>query len=340
MTIEAGMPIFRRERHYKQQVVRCFANRPPTVAAMFRASVERAGNSIALKCETRSVTYKELDAAVEHTAAGFARLGLGKGDRIALLLGNNIEFVVTLLAAARLGAISVPMNIRQRRREILYMLNQSAAAAIVYDAILEPEVPEGADVEALRCFIRVGRGGRTGPLPFEDLLTPQPAPAAKVEEEDVLCLLYTSGTTGRPKGAMLTHLGIIHSVLHYRRAFGLDADDVAVLAVPASHVTGLVAIMLAMISDAGRTVIMPTFRAPDFLAMAARERMTYTLVVPAIYNLCLLQPDFRDYTLDAWRVGGFGGAPMPAADSESTPGRHRTRQGLVPRSGGSWPRPS
>jgi acyl-CoA synthetase (AMP-forming)/AMP-acid ligase II len=89
-----------------------------------------------------------------------------------------------------------------------------------------------------------------------------------------------------------------------------------VLAVPASHVTGLVAILLTMLRVCGTTVMMPAFKARSFLEIASRERMTYTLVVPAIYNLCLLDPDFGGFDLSAWRIGAFGGAPMPQATIE------------------------
>jgi O-succinylbenzoic acid--CoA ligase len=105
---------------------------------------------------------------------------------------------------------------------------------------------------------------------------------------------------------------------------GLRAGDRSVLAVPASHVTGLVAIIATMWQAGGATVVMPEFKAGEFLALASRERITHTILVPAMYNLCLLQPDFERADLSAWRVGGYGGAPMPeatiAALAERVPG--------------------
>jgi acyl-CoA synthetase (AMP-forming)/AMP-acid ligase II len=129
-------------------------------------------------------------------------------------------------------------------------------------------------------------------------------------------LLYTSGTTGRPKGAMLTHLGTVHSLLNFEYGLALRDGDVSVLAVPASHVTGLVAIILTLIRVRGTTVLMPAFKARTFLELASRHRMTYTLIVPAMYNLCLLDPDFAKFDLTEWRIGAFGGAPMPEATIE------------------------
>jgi len=124
-------------------------------------------------------------------------------------------------------------------------------------------------------------------------------------------ILYTSGTTGRPKGAMLTHFNIVHSVLHFRACMKLTEADRSLLAVPASHVTGLVAILWSMLAVGGCTLMMREFRGHEFLELAAGERMTHTLVVPAIYNLLLRHREFERYDLSAWRIGGFGGAPMP-----------------------------
>jgi acyl-CoA synthetase (AMP-forming)/AMP-acid ligase II len=119
---------------------------------------------------------------------------------------------------------------------------------------------------------------------------------------------------------MLTHLGTVHSLLHFEYGLGLRNGEVTVLAVPASHVTGLVAIILPMLRVGGTTVMMPAFKARNFLEIAARERMTYTLIVPAMYNLCLLDPDFGKFDLASWRIGAFGGAPMPPATIERLAG--------------------
>jgi acyl-CoA synthetase (AMP-forming)/AMP-acid ligase II len=112
---------------------------------------------------------------------------------------------------------------------------------------------------------------------------------------------------------MLTHLGTIHSVLHFAYGFELTERDVTILAVPASHVTGVVAVILTMARVGGLTVLMPAFRARAFLELAERERMTVALIVPAMYNLCLLDPEFARFDLSAWRLGSFGGAAMPEA---------------------------
>lgn len=303
------------EPHYDARSVRCFAQRPPHVDAMFRATVAQMPGNIALVFEDKRIDYAEFARAVDAVVAQFMACGIQRGDRIALLLGNRPAFAYALLAIARLGAIAVPMNTRQRAPEIAYMLGHCGAVALVFDSACAAELPEAAGLASLHSYFRVDDGWQLLP---DERSTACPAASALIEpaliaEQDAFCILYTSGTTGKPKGAMQTHLGIVHSTLHYQYALGLRADDTALLAVPASHVTGLVAILLAMIRVGGRTLIMEQFNARAFLELATRERMTYTLVVPAIYNLCLLQPDFASLDLTHWRIGGFGGAPMPAA---------------------------
>ena len=123
--------------------------------------------------------------------------------------------------------------------------------------------------------------------------------AEAVGEEETATILYTSGTTGRPKGAMLTHLAIAHSVIHFEFTMGLTEDECGLIAVPMSHVTGLIALVHAMVHCAGTLVVMPAFKARDFIDLAARQRITYSLIVPAMFNLCLLAPNFETADLSS-----------------------------------------
>jgi acyl-CoA synthetase (AMP-forming)/AMP-acid ligase II len=112
---------------------------------------------------------------------------------------------------------------------------------------------------------------------------------------------------------MLTHLGIIHSLITWRRCVRLEPGERAILAVPAAHVSGLIAIALTTVSLGGALILMRAFKANDFLALAAAERLTFTLLVPAQYMLCLMEPALSRVDLSQWRIGAFGGAPMPEA---------------------------
>ena len=115
---------------------------------------------------------------------------------------------------------------------------------------------------------------------------------------------------------MLAHCNIVHSSMVFVSCLQLTSADRSIAAVPLGHVTGVVANITTMACCGGALIIMPEFKAADYLRLAARERVTYTVMVPAMYNLCLLQPDFESYDLSSWRVGGFGGAPMPIATIE------------------------
>ena len=304
------MVALRHEVHYGNRVVRCFADRPAHIDAMFRAVAARHPERDALVLGAERLTYRTLDAQVEAVAGNLAQRGFSKGDRIALLLGNGFEFVIAVLAAARIGVIVVPMSIRQRAPETEFILTQCEAAGLIYQGDLAEYLPARDALPHLREYFVVGDGPRT---PFAQLTAPCLAPPVTIAEEDVFALLYTSGTTGRPKGAMLTHLGTVHSLMHYEQGMALRDGDISVLAVPASHVTGLVAVVLTMLRVGGCTVLLPAFKARNFMEVAAREKMTHALLVPAMYNLCLLNPDLAQFDLSAWRIGGFGGAPMPQA---------------------------
>ena len=115
---------------------------------------------------------------------------------------------------------------------------------------------------------------------------------------------------------MLTHFSTIHSVIHYKWVMELTEEDRCLLAVPMSHVTGVIALIDTMVHCAGALVIMPAFKAADFIDLAARHRITYSLIVPAMFNLCLLAPNFDSADLSAWRVSGYGGAIMPEVTLE------------------------
>lgn len=303
--------MIRREVHFGR-VVPAFAERPANVDAMFRACVAATPEAPALVAGQRRITYGALDASVARLASGLRARGIGKGDRVATLIGNRVEVVEISLACARLGAIHVPLDIRQRSREIAYALTQSGAVLLLHDESCADQVPPPGERESVRHVVVVG-AMNPGADGYEALAREpdESDPVEKVGEDDPFCILYTSGTTGRPKGAVLTHFGVIHSCLHYRGAWGLQASDKVVLAVPCAHVTGLVGVIHTTLSAGACLVMMGQFKARAFLELAERERATATLMVPAMYSLCLLDAEFERFDLSSWRIGAFGGAPMP-----------------------------
>lgn len=306
----------RYETHFGDRVIRCFRERPESVIAMFNEAVARAPEAEGLVCGPSRVTYRELAGIAERVAGALAASGLGPGDRVALLLRNRQEFVFGLLGALRLGAIAVPINAREQAAGIGLILADCGARAVIAEDDLVARLPDLDQAPDLRLIFAVdGGGGRA--RPFAELLaSAAPAPEHRAGEEDTAVILYTSGTTGRPKGAMLAHLNLVHSTMIWQQVMDLQEGERSVLAVPGSHVTGLVGIVLSMMRVAGCTLIMPEFKADRFNRLAEQESATSTVMVPAMYNLCLLSDNFRDVDLHRWRVGAFGGAPMPEATIE------------------------
>jgi acyl-CoA synthetase (AMP-forming)/AMP-acid ligase II len=299
----------RAEAHFGDRLVRCFAERPRDVNALFAEAVARSSEGEALVDGEVRLTWHALDELVSRAAAGLARRGIGRGDRVALLLGNRHEFVVAWLASARLGAIIVPLSIRVQAPELAYMLAHCGAMLVVHEAELAGRLPAPADAPLLRARIAVGE--------FVSLLTTgRIDQAVDSGEEETAAILYTSGTTGRPKGAMLTQLGVVHSALHYASAMQLSERDRSIAAVPLSHVTGVIALIATWLRGAGTLILLREFKAASFLQLAARERITHTVLVPAMVNLCLLAPELDRLDLSSWRDGGYGGAPMPPATIE------------------------
>ncbi len=310
-----SIPPMQREARFGDRVVPAFCERPRSVWAMVADAVSRNPDGEALICGDRRMTWREVAQQSARIAFGMQKLGLQTGDRVALLLGNRIEFVLAILGAAHLGLVTVLLSTRQQKPEIAYILNNCGAKLLLHEATLAERLPGADDVPDLIHRVAVDDGDAASQFSalMSDALLPTPA---DVREEDTAMILYTSGTTGRPKGAMLAHCNIVHSAMVYEICMELTPADRSIAAVPLAHVTGVIANIMSMVRCAGALVIVAEFKAAEYLKIAARERVTQTVMVPAMYNLCLLQADFDHYDLSAWRIGGFGGAPMPAATIE------------------------
>ena len=291
----------RLEQHYGQRVVRCFVERPSDLLSLWQQTVERRPDALALVCGAQRLSWAQLHEQVMRLAAGLQSLGVGRGDRVALLLGNGVEFVLASYASLALGAVVVPLSVREQAAGIGYILRNCGASVLVHEAALQPLVDSLVETPALQHRLAVAGPGdapSAAPNAFTALLQHAPLPACvTVQEEDLAMLVYTSGTTGFPKGAMLTHLGIVHTILHYALALGLDDQVRGCAVVPLSHVTGLVAIMAVTLGLGGTLVVVPHFKAAEFLPLAAAERISFSIMVPAMYQLLLLQPDFQQHDL-------------------------------------------
>ncbi|WP_323039170.1 class I adenylate-forming enzyme family protein [Gemmobacter sp.] len=289
-------PPMRAESHYGTRVVQCFTDRPRNLYLLLADSLARDPGAEALVGAGRRLTWAALAAEVDRVAGALAEQGVAMGDRVVMVMGNRPDFVITLFALFRLGAVAVPVSTRSAVAEVAFVITNTTARLVVHDAALAGLVPDGA--------VALAFAGLEGAAPL-------PALADLPAEDEVAMILHTSGTTGKPKGAMLTHLAQIHAAMFYQVALGLTAQDRVVASVPLNHLTGISALICAPMRAGAALVIMENFRAKDFLDLAEAERMTFTLMVPAMYNLCLLQPDFAARDLGRWRLAAYGGAPMP-----------------------------
>ena len=303
-----ALPALQTETHFDGRQMLCFSERPASFYALFAQAAANYPDAEAVACDGLRWTYRAAEREISRIAAGLTAQGIQRGDRIVLFIGNKPEFVFVLYALQKIGAIAVPVGTREQAPGLAYILKQCGAAGIVFDSELADRLPVD-DVAGLRIHV----GAPVAHAISLSSLQGTAASAVAVNEEDCAAILYTSGTTGNPKGAMLTHLNVAHSVVHYEICLKLTQQDRAALAVPASHVTGLIALIAAITHVGGTLVIVPAFKAASFVQLLASERITYSLMVPAIYQLCLLQPVFAELDLSSWRVGAFGGAPMPAA---------------------------
>lgn len=303
----------RHEALFGNRVVRCFAERPTDIWSMVADAAVRQDTALrwGLGDQAGQMSYDALLTRAEALAGALALQGIAAGDRLATWLSNRVEYPLWFLACWRLGAVLVPMDTRLTGAEAAHILADSGARALLAEGALaerlgdsrppltvlvDSDAPDAMTMDALE------RDGAGQPMP------PRPA-----DPEALAAILYTSGTTGQPKGVMLAHVNIIHSVLHFAQSWGLPRGSISGLAIPGSNITGLVTEYLTFFHLGGSVVLMPPFRAETFLSHAAFHRIDHAFMVPAQYKLCLMHPDLEAYDLSTWKLGSFGGAPMPAA---------------------------
>lgn len=297
---------------YNDRLVPCHPDRPANLDDMLRRVAKTWPTQEALVSDDTRLSYEALDQRVQALAAGMHQAGIQAGQRVAIFLGNSCDFVISVFAVLRLGAICVPIGIRQTGHELAYMLDHCGASALVYEPGLRERLPDPAKLPALTQWWCVGEASYS--KLFEVDAKAWEAPA--VDEQSAAFIMYTSGTTGRPKGAVLSHLAFFHTAKNYELTLGYPRDTRMVLAVPGSHISGLLAVVMVMVQVGGCTVLMRDFKALALLKLIEQERITATLLVPAMYNLCLLEPRFGEFDLQCWTLGHFGGAPMPSVTIE------------------------
>lgn len=250
------------------------------------------------------LTYAELNARAERIARIWRRLGVRKGDRFAILADNRIEFVAAFFAAPKAGVILVPLGTRLTPQELAGILEHARPAGLFYGAEHAGTVKALADLVQLDHWIAL-----------DDLADFQEDSSWSPERcgpEDLWCLLYTSGTTGKPKGVMLPHRMVLWNGYNTVIGWQLRADDVSPVFTPLYHAGGLGAFLVPIFTIGGTIVLHRAFDAAEVWRTIEAEGCTVVLGVPTIFKLLMEDPGFATADLSQVRWLISGGAPLPA----------------------------
>lgn len=282
--------------------------------AWFAMRAARSGNRIALTFEGRDWTFAQLLDEVDRFAAALRDRGVRFGDRVSYVGENHPAFFITMLASYRLGAIFVPVNFRLSGGEMEYILNDSAAAAVVADQGRQEVVSSIRDSIPARVF--VGVEGAADDWESFDLLIEETEPIAmpgNVTDDSVAIIIYTSGTTGYPKGAQLTHSNMWWNTQSlFNLIDGISTEDVTLSVAPLFHVAGLNVTIPTTWMRGGRIVLQRNFKPAQFLADIEKYKVNTLFGVPAMFIGVMALEEFADADLSSVRLAVCGGAPVPS----------------------------
>lgn len=296
-----------------------------TLAELFARRASEHGDRTLLVAGGISLTYGQVESRAAALAAALAELGIGVGDRIAVNLPNVPEWVISLVAGAKLGATIVPMNPRLNYHEFKYQLRHAEVSAAItaeeYEGVDYLELFEDvfAELPALQYLVTVGEqelwyDDRI--FQFEDLVSSGagravPAPTGLTDDSD-LALIYTSGTMGKPKGVRLSHRAIVESAIHVGEALGVVPADRVFVAVPLFAVFGF-GVVAGTIASGATLVLQERFEAASALDVLERERVTVLHGVPTIYHLLMRDEAFDARRLTRLRTGIIAGGAVSEA---------------------------
>lgn len=293
------------------------------IAGLLTDGIARAGDRLALVQGPRALTYRALGDRVTRLAAGLAGLGLRRGDRIVLLMPNRPELVESLWAAFHGGFVAVPVNWHLHPDEVDYIVRHCGAAAIVVSdetAAATRGLPDVVRVLHVAPADGSDAGSDDTGLGYEGVLAPEPSPAVDTAPEDPAWLFYTSGTTGRPKGATLTHRNLAAMTEAYHRDLDpVAGDSIYLHAAPLTHGSGLY--LLPSTARGATQVIAPgtSFSAGDFVALIEEHKVTHAAFL-APTMLRRVVDEARGRTLPSLRSVVVGGAPLYQEDLRAAVG--------------------
>ncbi|HPL10146.1 MAG: long-chain fatty acid--CoA ligase [Smithellaceae bacterium] len=285
-----------------------FAN----IGEMVQTQGRRYPDRIAIRFYERDITYRELDEQSNRVANGLLRLGVRKGDRVCMLMDNSPEFYYTYFGINKIGAIAGPVNCWWQIAEIRYLLKDSGAVVLFCDHTYRGHIDKiiGETPDLQHVIEREAADDRF--LPFEKMLTEPVALAdAAISPDDVSTIVYTSGTTGSPKGVLLTHRNILTNSWQASLLANIDEKDVILCFLPLFHVNGLVITGTSPLSKGSQIVLRRNFSASEFWECVAKYRVSIFSGVPTVYQILLNTPGFEGLDVSSLRYGVCGAAPMP-----------------------------
>ncbi len=282
------------------------------LATMLRESTATGPERPLVHIADTTLSYGEVDALSGRVAATLRDRGLRPGDKIALQLPNVPQFLIAYFGILKAGLVTVPLNPLLTAPEIEYHLSDSDSAALItHELFAGPAMDGAARAGGVDVYVVASGGVPEGALPFEALLASEDRGLLHpTSSDDTAVLLYTSGTTGRPKGAELTHFQLYMNCTTAGSLFGVLPDDVSVAVLPLFHVFGLSSVLDVAVRFGGSLVLVPRFEASAIIDAIERHRATIFSGVPTMY-FALLREDTSGRDLGTLRAAISGGASIP-----------------------------
>ena len=276
-----------------------------------RVQLSRDKTALILPDSGERVSYGELADRASMVAGGLASLGVGRGDRVAVIALNGLPIVELLFACASLGAILVPLNHRLTEAELLWIASDAEPMLLFYDPLFASKASAIASSTGAR-LVSLEPDGSSNPS-YSDLLirTSPSLPSDPPLPSDPWLILYTGGTTGRPKGAVLTHGSLLANAINTDLSWGLREDDIAPVFTPMFHTGGLNVFTLPLLLLGGALVVPKKFDPEQALRLIVEERVTLLFLVPTMFQMLADAPGFESADLSAIRWAISGGAPCP-----------------------------
>ncbi|MGX9134635.1 class I adenylate-forming enzyme family protein [Rummeliibacillus sp. JY-2-4R] len=295
--------------------VSVFKNRPHSFREIIKDSVAKHPKKEAIIYQNQSWTYEEIDKITSTIAYNLQqKYDIQKGDRVFSLLGNIPAFTVITLACLKIGAIMVPANTKLTEQELAYIVTHSKPKVILAESDVEDTVTQIPSVDPtatyyLQNLISIDSNSKN--IEIDELLSLDGEYIPPViEETDGAFLCYTSGTTGLPKGALISHVNMIHTVMHYHSNLKSSENSKTLIAVPLFHITGLAAQFLHMIYVGGTTVILQRYQNEEYIRHLVKHQINFALNVPTMFLMMGTSPLLKEYNLDFVKIVGYGGSPI------------------------------